>query len=192
MTYSPKLFLLLLLACLVLPLQARRSWTLADSLVEQVRELAPRYAKTVSEYRAQLYVKGNLDVDRKNLLLQVLPHMFHLQKGVRDYVVESHSDLHYTAPDIYDEKMRGFTGTAGRAWEADGRLRDFFHINVYASSLLGDKLLSPLAPNARNYYKYTHQGVEDTANGGCTASTSCARCIVTSCSMAICSSMSRV
>ena len=140
-TYSLKPCLLLLLALLVLPLQARRNWTLADSLVEQVRERAPRYAKTVSEYRAQLYVKGDLHVDRKNMLLQALPHMFHLQKGVRDYVVESHSDLHYTAPDIYDEKMRGFTGTAGRAWEADGRLRDFFHINVYASSLLGDKLL---------------------------------------------------
>ena len=164
-TYSLKPCLLLLLALLVLPLQARRNWTLADSLVEQVRERAPRYAKTVSEYRAQLYVKGDLHVDRKNMLLQALPHMFHLQKGVRDYVVESHSDLHYTAPDIYDEKMRGFTGTAGRAWEADGRLRDFFHINVYASSLLGDKLLSPLAPNGRNYYKYTHQGVQDTANG---------------------------
>lgn len=160
-TYSLRPCLLLLMVLCVLPLQARKSWTLADSLVERMRDLAPRYAKTVSEYRAELYVKGDLHVDRKNLLMQALPHMFHLQKGVRDYVVETHSDLHYTAPDIYDEKMRGFSGTAGRAWEADGRLQDFFHINVYASSLLGDKLLSPLAPNARKYYKYTYQGLQE-------------------------------
>ena len=110
-TYSFRHCLLLFLMLCVLPLQARKSWTLADSLVERMRDLAPRYAKTVSEYRAELYVKGDLHVDRKNLLMQALPHMFHLQKGVRDYVVETHSDLHYTAPDIYDEKMRGFSGT---------------------------------------------------------------------------------
>jgi len=163
--YSLKGCLLLLLLFFSVTVQARKEWNKADSLVEKIRNLAPEYASTVSEYRAELYVKGDLHVDRKNMLLRYLPHMFHLQKGLRDYVVESYSDLHYTAPDIYDEKMRGFSGTAGRAWEADGRLQDFFHINVYASSLLGDKLLSPLAPNARAYYKYTYEGLQDAPSG---------------------------
>ena len=157
--------LLLLFALCTLTAQARKHWNAADSLVEKIREVAPTYAAAISEYEAELYVKGDLHVDKKNVLLHSLPHMFHLRKGVRDYVVESYHDLHYTAPDIYDDKMRGFSGTAGRAWEADGRLQDFFHINVYASSLLGDKLLSPLAPNGRRYYKYTHQGMQQSDAG---------------------------
>ncbi len=164
-TYCLKGGILLLVLLCSVSLQAAKKWNAADSLVEKIRDLAPYYADAVSEYEASLYVKGDLHIDRKNMLLRYLPHMFHLEKGVRDYVVEQYSDLHYTAPNIYDEKMRGFSGTAGRAWEADGRLQDFFHINVYASSLLGDKLLSPLAPNARKYYKYEHQGVQETPQG---------------------------
>lgn len=153
----------MLLLCL--PLQARKQWTLADSLIERVRQRAPEYFESVQEYRAQLKVKGDIHIGRKNALIRYLPHMFRVKSGVHDYQVETHSDLHYTAPDIYDEKMRFYTGTPNRPWEADGRLDDFFHINVYASSLLGDKLLSPLAHNGRRYFKYQHQGVEDTPNG---------------------------
>ena len=36
----------------------------------------------------------------------------------------------------------------------DGRLLEYFHINIYSSTLLYDKLLSPLAPNAKKYYTY--------------------------------------
>ena len=36
----------------------------------------------------------------------------------------------------------------------DGRLPEYFHINIYSSTLLYDKLLSPLAPNAKKYYNY--------------------------------------
>ena len=36
----------------------------------------------------------------------------------------------------------------------DGRLPEYFHINIYSSTLLYDKLLSPLAPNAKKYYTY--------------------------------------
>ncbi len=36
----------------------------------------------------------------------------------------------------------------------DGRLPEYFHINIYSSTLLYDKLLFPLAPNAKKYYTY--------------------------------------
>lgn len=80
--------------------------------------------------------------------------MFRIRKGVREYMMETYSDLHFTAPDIYDQKVKASVGTTSEFWELDGRLPEYFHVNIYASTLLYDKLLSPLAPNAMKYYSY--------------------------------------
>lgn len=69
-------------------------------------------------------------------------------------MMETYSDLHFTAPDIYDQKVKASVGTTSEFWELDGRLPEYFHVNIYASTLLYDKLLSPLAPNAMKYYSY--------------------------------------
>lgn len=69
-------------------------------------------------------------------------------------MMETYSELHYTAPDIYDQKVTASVGTSSELWELDGRLPEYFHINIYSSTLLYDKLLSPLASNAKKFYTY--------------------------------------
>ena len=69
-------------------------------------------------------------------------------------MMETYSELHYTAPDIYDQKVKASVGTSSELWELDGRLLEYFHINIYSSTLLYDKLLSPLASNAKKFYTY--------------------------------------
>lgn len=126
----------------------------ADSIMEKVIFFAPFYENLVDDYRAELYIKGKVNVRKKNHLLRFVPSMFRLRKGVREYMMETCNDLHFTAPDIYDQKVKASVGTASEFWELDGNLPEYFHVNVYSSTLLYDKLLSPLAPNARKYYNY--------------------------------------
>lgn len=126
----------------------------ADSIMDKVIFFAPFYGRIVQDYQAELYIKGHIHVKKKNHLIRFLPTMFRLKKGVREYMIETCSDLHYAAPDIYEQKVKASVGTASNFWEADGRLREYFHTNIYSSTLLYDKLLSPLAPNAKEYYTY--------------------------------------
>ena len=126
----------------------------ADSIMDKVIFFAPFYERLIDDYKAELYIKGWVNIRKKNHLLRFIPSMFRMKKGVREYMMETYSDLHYTAPDIYDQKVKASVGTASEFWELDGRLPEYFHINVYSSTLLYDKLLSPLAANARNYYTY--------------------------------------
>lgn len=128
--------------------------TVADSLMEKVIFFAPFYESIIDDYRADLYIKGRVNIRKKNYLIRFLPTMFRLRRGVREYLIETYSNLHFTAPDIYDQKVRAGMGTASGVWEADGRLLEYFHVNVYSSTLLYDKLLSPLAPNAGKHYIY--------------------------------------
>lgn len=115
---------------------------------------APFYERIVEDYKAELYIKGRANIRKKNHILRFVPSMFRIRKGVNEYVMETYSDLHFTAPNIYDQKVKATVGTASEFWELDGRLPEYFHINIYAPTLLYDKLLSPLAPNARKYYTY--------------------------------------
>lgn len=126
----------------------------ADSIMTKVLFFAPFYERIISEYNAELYVKGEVDIRKKNHLIHYVPTMFRLRKGVRKYLMEVYSDIHFTAPNVYDHKVKAQMGTSSDFWELDGRLPEYFHINIYSPSLLYDKLVSPLAPNAMKYYTY--------------------------------------
>ena len=126
----------------------------ADSIMKKVIFFAPFYESIIDDYRADLYIKGKVNLRKKNHILRFIPTMFRIRKGVREYMMETYSDLHFTAPDIYDQKVKASVGNSSEFWELDGRLPEYFHVNVYASTLLYDKLLSPLAPNAMKYYSY--------------------------------------
>ena len=126
----------------------------ADSIIERVMTFAPLYETIVSDYRANLYIKGRMDIQKKNFILRYVPSMFRLQKGVREYLLETYSDLHYTAPNIYDQKVKASQGTVRGNRGLPGLL-EYFNVNIYSSSLLNDeRLLSPLAKNGQKYYKY--------------------------------------
>ena len=126
----------------------------ADSIIEGVMTFAPSYESIVSDYRANLYIKGKMNIQKKNFILRYVPSMFRLQKGVREYLLETYSDLHYTAPNIYDQKVKASQGTVRGNRGLPGLL-EYFNVNIYSSSLLNDeRLLSPLAKNGKKYYKY--------------------------------------
>lgn len=125
----------------------------ADSIMISVKTFAPLYESVVADYKADLYIKGVIDIKKKNLILRYVPSMFRMQKGVRKYLIETFSDLHFTAPGIYDQKVKAAVGTLHGNKGVPG-LMEYFNINVYSSSLLHKRLLSPLAKNANKYYRY--------------------------------------
>lgn len=126
----------------------------ADSIMERVFFFAPFYESIVESYKAELYIKGKVNVKKKNFIIHYLPTMFRTKKGMHEYMMETYSELHFTAPNRYEQEVKASMGTTTGFWEADGRLLEHFHINIYSSTLLYDKLLSPLASDARKYYTY--------------------------------------
>ena len=69
-----------------------------DSIIHNVVASADWYARIVGDYRADLYVKGHFKAYRRNILLRVVPSMFRFDKGVKDYIIESKNEVHYSAP----------------------------------------------------------------------------------------------
>ncbi len=126
----------------------------ADSIMERVRFFAPFYDGLIDEYKAKLYVKGVMEVKRKNIFLRFLPSMFHLRKGERQYLIENSSDVNYRAPNLFDQKITASTGTVGKLWNPDGQLADYLKLRIYAPTLFEGKLISPLSADGAKYYRY--------------------------------------
>lgn len=135
-----------------------------DSVLGKVIQFAPLYETLIEDYRADVYMKGRIYVRKKNFLIHYAPSMFKLEKGVREYMTESFSELHYTAPNIYDQKIKARYGTIKRFEGIGVDVLDYFHINIYSTSLLTSKLLSPLSPTAPKYYKFAIDSLHGAEN----------------------------
>ncbi|NDV60369.1 hypothetical protein D0T85_19960 [Bacteroides sp. 519] len=125
-----------------------------DSILKQVIFYAPLYESLVIDYKAEMYMKSRVYIRKRNHLIRYIPSMFKLKKGVREYLLESYSDLHFTEPNIYDHKLRVITGTIDRFRGPKGNVLQYFNVNVYSPTLLPTKLLSPVSASAKKYYSY--------------------------------------
>ena len=115
-----------------------------DSILQNIFQFSPFYSKIVDEYKADVYLKGRVKVHKSNKLVRYIPSMFRLEKGINDYIIESLSEMHYTAPDIYNRKVKAISSTFPRHRGQLTDLTDFLNMNIYSSSIMSDKLLSPL------------------------------------------------
>ena len=70
----------------------------ADSLMDKVIFFAPFYERIVDSYKAELYIKGRANIRKKNHIIRFIPSMFRIRKGVKEYMMETYSDLNFTAP----------------------------------------------------------------------------------------------
>ena len=123
-------------------------------ILKNIFSYSPFYARAVDEYKADLYLKGRVKVHKSNKLIRYIPSMFRLEDGVDDYILESLSEMHYMAPDVYNRKVKALSTTFPREKGQIVDLTDFLNVNIYSSSIMTDKLLSPLDEKSSRYYHY--------------------------------------
>ena len=153
----------LIIFCLLLPLavQAKREKVdmpdkpmVSDSILQCIFQFSPFYSRIIDEYKADLYIKGKVKVHKRNHLIRYVPSMFRFEKHINDYLMESLSELHYTAPDIYDRKIKAVSTTFPRNRGQISYVMVYLYMYIYSSSLMSDKLLSPLDKKSSRYYHY--------------------------------------
>lgn len=107
-----------------------------DSILRYMFQAASIYSHEVKGYKAELYLKGHLTVHKQNRIIRYVPSMFRLEKGIKDYVHESISDLQYTAPGIIDRKVRAISTTFPNYNGQIFDVIDYMKFNIYSPSLL--------------------------------------------------------
>lgn len=136
----------------------------SDSVMERVRLTAVRAQSHVRGYRAEIYVKDQLDIIRRNSSFKFIPGLFKSPKELNRHLIETYSDLYFTAPNTYRHQIRAYTSTLGRIYGISDAL-GYLNPNIYRSYLIEDKLLSPLAPNGNKYYLFFLDSVTVDSSG---------------------------
>lgn len=158
-----KLLHLLLVVCCMVPSVGKsenvvslfpKDRVVPDSVLERMYASASIYSEEVKGYKANLYLKGLITVHNRNRIIKYIPSMFKLEDSISNYMHESISELQYTAPAVYDRKIKAMVSTFGSQRGQVFDIMDYMKFNVYSSSLMGDKVLSPLNRQSRVHYKY--------------------------------------
>lgn len=129
-------------------------YALHDSILRNILTCTTRYSGIVQEYEADIYVRGEYQVYKRNGLIRFVPAMFRFYKDVNEYLTEMVGEVHYTAPEVYDMKVRGLTGTFRRNRAGLRNTLEYMKMNVYSPTLLPGMLVSPLDSIGLRYYHY--------------------------------------
>jgi hypothetical protein len=136
--------------------------------------LAPYYLNNVSYYKAEVYLKGNLIINKIPKLLQKSMKIGSngnetsvsagsktkreekLLKAGDSFVMESINEIEFTAPDKYFQRMISYNSNFPAQGNEISPMQ-FIQASFY-QPVLADMAISPLAPNAFSHYNFKYQG----------------------------------
>jgi hypothetical protein len=152
----------------------------AYAIMRKAIGMAPYYLNNISYYKAEVYLKGNLVINKIPRLLQKSMKIESSDQGSSvssgskpkgkekllkagdSFLMESFNEIEFKAPDKYLQRMISYNST----FPAEGNEispMSFIQASFY-QPVLADMAISPLAPNAFSHYNYKYLGASQQGN----------------------------
>jgi hypothetical protein len=139
----------------------------AYGIMRKVIGLAPYYLNQVSHYKADVYLKGSLTINR---IPRILQKSMKVESSSRDssstggttmkagdsYLMESVNEIEFNAPDKYIQRVISFNSTFPEQGNEISPM-DFIKASFYQPVLAG-MAISPLSPEAFFHYNFRYSG----------------------------------
>src|SRR5450759_720527 len=143
-------------------------------IMRKVIGMAPYYLNNVSYYKADVYIKGNLTINRipkilqKSFKIQATNNRTSISGGGKpeseerivkegeSFLMESFNEIEFTAPNKYFQKVISFNSTFPKQGNEISPM-DFIKASFY-QPVLADMAISPLSPNAFSHYNFKYLG----------------------------------
>ena len=135
------------------------AYTPADStLLHRIWSYRRNYSFPVDGTEQNVYLRYNFNMDRRNVLLFLVPTMYIIAEGDRNFVSESYGKLKFRDVDDYDLQRQVVCGTIPRQRMAMPPVLEYSTPDFYDVTLYPDHLLSPFHKSNRHLYKYSIGG----------------------------------
>ncbi len=121
---------------------------------------APYHRNQVEGYTSEVYTKGTMKLDKVPKLLMLSKEV---REGVkpflgRTFLLESVMEVLFRAPETYERTVKAFSTTIPEEMDAKDAL-NMITASIYDPSVVGR--VSPLAPGAFSYYRFTFEECYD-------------------------------
>lgn len=146
----------------------------AYAIMRKAIGMAPYYLNNVSYYKAQVYLKGDLVINRiprimkKSLKMQASGDNASITAGGKTdknekvmkegdtYLMESLNEIEFTAPDKYFQRVLSYNSTFPQQGNEISPM-SFIEASFY-QPVIADIAISPLSPDAFSHYNFRYQG----------------------------------
>jgi len=136
-------------------------------IMRKVIGMAPYYLNNVSYYKADVYLKGNLVVNRiPKIIKRSMEREAKKESGSSSssdiikegdsYLMESFNEIEFTAPDKYNQKVISINSTFPDEGNEISPM-DFIQASLYQPVLV-EMAISPLSPVAFSHYNFKYLG----------------------------------
>ena len=152
----------------------------AIAIMRRAIGLAPYYLNYINYYKAEVYLKGNLLMNKIPRLLQKSMRMNSSEENVSvsaggkpesgsrvikegdSFLMESFNEIEFTAPDKYVQRIISFNSTFP---EQGNSVSPMEYINAsFYQPVIADMAISPLSPQAFSHYNFRYLGASFQGN----------------------------
>ncbi|HLN20103.1 MAG TPA: DUF5686 and carboxypeptidase regulatory-like domain-containing protein [Bacteroidales bacterium] len=133
-------------------------------IMRKVIGMAPYYLNNIQYYKAEVYLKGNLLINRipkilqKNMSIQQGKNgeQIRLKKG-DSFFMESYNEIEFTAPDKYFQRVISINSTFPEQGNEISPM-SFIQASFYEPEI-AEMAISPLSPAAFSHYNFKYLGI---------------------------------
>jgi hypothetical protein len=144
----------------------------AYGIMRKAIGLAPYYLNNISSYKANVYLKGNLKIDKiPRLVKRSMAKEARKQSGSSEgvimkegevYLMESYNEIEFNAPDKYVQKVISYNSTFP---EQGNEISPMEYISAsFYQPVIADMAISPLSPAAFSHYNFKYLGATPQGN----------------------------
>lgn len=128
----------------------------AEEIIINVLNNRDVYGKYIEEFEAEVYVRGNCHVKKKNFLYRYAPDFLYLDKKGEDDFVEAIVNIHFTSPNHFAQKIEAINGLRAHSEDIEERVMQFLSMNVYNPTLFNNFVVLPDEKDIFRYYRFEY------------------------------------
>ncbi len=126
----------------------------ADSLLINRMWDFYEHPERIVDGEKNVYIKCDLGTKRRNPLLYVIPTMYSIARGDREYIGEAYAKLRYQGTNNFKIERQVYCSTIPHQRDVMPTIFELITPNLYGIQLYREKILSPFHRTNRYFYKY--------------------------------------
>lgn len=131
----------------------------ADSIMRVVTSKASYYANAISKYEAEIYIKGQAEILKKNALIRFAHHIFPVDRKTQNMMFEMVCGSKFESPNSFQYTVDAINGNSIPNKQKQQEVMTFLNLNIYSPFIYNNAIIMPLARNAFKYYNYNLEDI---------------------------------
>lgn len=125
-----------------------------DSIMHLVIQRADTYKSAISQYNAEIYIKGKSEILKQNILMRLAHHLFPVDRKNKEMIFEIVSHSQYNAPNNYLHDLKAINGNCIPNKAKQKEVLSFLNLNVYSPTIYNEGVIMPVAKEAFRFYNF--------------------------------------